>query len=150
MYHYALSVQIRKSKRLYENVSIKNDKEFFTYEGTGTLGEYGMLFYIEHVCVLKRKRRNKLKKSIQGNKRNMTKTYKTYHRVRVKTESKRILIVSDLKPDILFLNEVNANTVEESCPEGYKVTRGRLENANKVRLSAIVKHILEPSQLRIY
>ena len=81
------------------------------YEGTGTLGEYGMLFYIEHVCVLKRKRRTKLKKSIQGNKRNMTKTYKTYHRVRVKTESKRILIVSDLKPDILFLNEVNANTV---------------------------------------
>ena len=70
----------------------------------------------------------------------MTKTYKTYHRVRVKTESKCILIVSDLKPDILFLNEVNANTVEESCPEGYKVTRGRLENANKVRLSAIVKH----------
>ena len=48
--------------------------------------------------------------------------------------------MSDLKPDILFLNEVNANTVEESCPEGYKVTRGRLENANKVRLSAIVKH----------
>ena len=48
-----------------------NDKEFFTYEGTGTLGEYGMLFYIEHVCVLTRKRRNKLKKLIEGNKRNM-------------------------------------------------------------------------------
>ena len=73
LYIIIKSVQIRKSKRLYENVSI-NDKEFFTYEGTGTLGEYeyGMLFYIEHVCVLTRKRRNKLKKSIEGNKRNMT------------------------------------------------------------------------------
>ena len=65
LYIIIKSVQIRKSKRLYENVSI-NDKEFFTYEGTGTLGEYGMLFYIEHVCVLTRKRRNKLKKSIEG------------------------------------------------------------------------------------
>ena len=146
------SVQTHRSKRLYENESMDNKElNTNTHEDNGTLNKHGMLFSTEHVYILTRKRRNKLKKSSEGNKRNMTILSQNIPQGTCKDRVEAYLddIVNDLKPDILFINEVNANTVEESCPEGYKVIKGRLDNANKIRLSAIVKHncVVEESEM---
>ena len=151
LYSVVELVKMQTSKRNFESISV-NTGEFFTNTVKYKYQEYYYLTkYIKNVCKLTRKRRNKLKKAAEGNKRNMTILSQNIPQgtCRERVEAYLDDIVNDLKPEVLFLNEINADTVEESCPDGYRVIKGRLENANKIRLSAIVKKTCNVEELEM-
>ena len=153
IYLYSVSelVKMQTSKRFYESMSV-NTEEFYVEIIKYRYQEYYYLVKCSrNMCNLTRKRRNKLKKSVEGNKKNMIILSQNIPQGTCKERVESYLddIVNDLKPEVLFLNEVNANTVEESCPEGYRVIKGKLENANKMRLSAIVKKTCNVEELEM-
>ena len=133
--------------RKYESISC-NRGEFFVRDQTVRIE---VIININKVCIVTRRRRNKLQKMIEGNKKNMTILSQNIPQGTCKDRVEAYLddIVHDLKPEILFLNEINADTIEESCPQGYRVIKGRLDNADKIRLSAIVKNNLNVEELEI-
>ena len=56
------------------------------------------------------------------------------------------LLINVHKPAILFINEVDAETVNASCPEGYSFIKGSIKDAKTVRLCAIVRKDLKVEQ----
>ena len=90
---------------------------------------------------LTRKKRNKLQKVINGNRKELVVMSQNIPQGTNRDSVGVYLdtIINSYKPAVLFLNEIKADIVKEACPEGYLFIPGSLKDAKVLRLSAIVR-----------
>ena len=100
---------------------------------------------------MSRRRRNKQQKMINGNRRSLNKLTVLSQNIPQGTNKELVgtyldILINTYKPAVLFINEVDADIVNASCPEGYTFLKGYIKDAKVIRLSAVVRKGLKVEQ----